>query len=63
MYALFTRKSSDPQELSFNEGEPLVIIDRGSRGEQWWTAENGRRQRGQVPCTYLGAQCRHSVVL
>ncbi len=63
VYALFSRHTSEEDELSFIEGELLVISDRGGRGEQWWSAVNTAGQRGLVPCTFLGPQCRHSVVL
>ena len=65
VYALFSHTSSDLDELSFNEGELLIISDHGDcgAGEQWWMAVNATGQRGLVPCTFLGPQCRHNVVL
>lgn len=62
VYALFSRHTSEKDELSFIEGELLMVSDR-PQGEQWWSAVNTAGQRGLVPCTFLGPQCRHSVVL
>jgi len=63
VYALFSRQTREPDELSINEGEPLIITDRGNEGEQWWSAQNSKRQTGLVPCAFLGPHPRHSIVL
>lgn len=65
VYALFSRNAGDTEELSFYEGEQLFVLSRGRRGrgevdgEGWWEVENGREEKGLVPCTYLGSTPRY----
>ena len=64
VYALFAHRSENSEELSFEEGDILMVWDRGggSHGNQWWLAEcNGLE--GLVPCTHLGVAGRYRVPL
>lgn len=67
VYALFSRNTADTTELNFYEGEQLVVLYRGIRGrgegEGWWEVQNGRGEKGLVPCTYLGSSPRYQVTL
>jgi len=48
--ALYDYQASNPDELSFQEGQPITIVDRSEDG--WWKTE----REGQiliVPAAYL----------
>lgn len=48
--ALYDYQASNPDELSFQEGQTMIIVDRSEEG--WWKTE----QNGQiliVPAAYL----------
>ncbi|XP_069104040.1 cytoplasmic protein NCK2-like [Argopecten irradians] len=45
--------STNPEELSFEKGERLVIIEKPSVDPEWWKARNGRGEAGLVPRNYV----------
>eukprot|EP00731_Ephydatia_muelleri_P026457 Em0018g557a len=61
VYTLFARQAATSEELSFEEGELLKVLERGggSRGNQWWLAECADGSEGRVPCTHLGITGRY----
>ena len=61
VYTLFARQVATSEELSFEEGELLKVLERGggSRGNQWWLAECADGSEGRVPCTHLGITGRY----
>ena len=65
VYTLFARQVATSQELSFEEGELLKVLERGGgfRGNQWWLAECADGSEGRVPCTHLGITSRYRVSL
>ncbi|KAL5467223.1 hypothetical protein EMCRGX_G031423 [Ephydatia muelleri] len=65
VYTLFARQAATSEELSFEEGELLKVLERGggSRGNQWWLAECADGSEGRVPCTHLGITGRYRVSL
>ena len=66
VYALYSRRAADSDELGVCEGERLVVLRRrvgggeGGEGGGWWEVESGAGDRGLVPCTYLGRTPRQS---
>lgn len=54
VYALFDYESQNNDELSFRDGERLVILRKGDEYErEWWWASVGEKQ-GYVPRNLLG---------
>ena len=41
----------DPEDLSFDEGEVLVLLRKDE--DDWWTMQNKRGSIGLVPVKYL----------
>ncbi|KAF8755501.1 SLA1 homology domain 1, SHD1 [Rhizoctonia solani] len=52
--ALYDYNAANPDELSFEQGEILTIIN--NNGEGWWHCANESRQIGLVPCNYIKSQ-------
>ena len=63
LYALFDYTATNPEELTFINGEMLTILQRGSDDEGWWKAENVEGIVGYVPSTFLGLYPRRQIVL
>ena len=65
VYTLFARHAETSEELSFEEGELLRVLERGggSHDSQWWLAECADGSDGRVPCTHLGITGRYRVAL
>ncbi|XP_046402674.1 cytoplasmic protein NCK1 isoform X1 [Ischnura elegans] len=53
MVALYTFRSQNEQELSFEKGDRLEILDRPPSDPEWYRARNGQGQIGLVPRNYL----------
>ena len=53
--AAFAYEGAGPEEVSFGEGERVVIVDKVEGGEGWWKAEKGGLI-GLVPATYFDSQ-------
>lgn len=51
--ALYSFKSNNDQELSFEKGDRLEILDRPSSDPDWYKARNNSGQIGLVPRNYL----------
>ncbi|XP_055386601.1 cytoplasmic protein NCK1 isoform X2 [Condylostylus longicornis] len=51
--ALYNFTSNNDQELSFEKGDRLEIIDRPSSDPDWYKARNNQGQIGLVPRNYL----------
>lgn len=51
--ALYSFNSNNDQELSFEKGDRLEIIDRPISDPEWYKARNGQGQIGLVPRNYL----------
>ncbi|XP_059617290.1 cytoplasmic protein NCK1 [Phlebotomus argentipes] len=51
--ALYSFKSNNDQELSFEKGDRLEIIDRPVSDPEWYKARNNAGQIGLVPRNYL----------
>ena len=49
--ALFDFKSEDPDDLPFNKGEILQVIEKPE--ENWWNARNSLGRIGQIPVPYV----------
>ena len=64
VHALFSHQASDSDELGFQcEGEVLHVVERKGRADQWWWAKNSSGEKGYIPCTHLGTNERHTVIL
>lgn len=66
VFTLFSRKSTDAEELSFDEGEQLVVIQKGeaeATSGEWWLAKNSTGKTGYIPSNFFGVYQRHSVSL
>ena len=48
---VFITNFQDPDELSFQEGETLTVINQDD--DDWWTAENKMGERGSIPVNYV----------
>ena len=48
---LFDFKSEDPDDLPFNKGEILEVIEKPE--ENWWNARNSKGRVGQIPVPYI----------
>ncbi|XP_023236952.1 SH2/SH3 adapter protein dreadlocks-like [Centruroides vittatus] len=51
--ALYTFTSQNEEELCFQKGEQLEIIQRPSNDPDWWKARNKKGEIGLVPKNYL----------
>ncbi|XP_044726937.1 cytoplasmic protein NCK1 isoform X2 [Chrysoperla carnea] len=51
--ALYSFTSTNDQELSFEKGDRLEILDRPPTDPEWYKARNGQGQIGLVPRNYL----------
>ncbi|XP_018575987.1 cytoplasmic protein NCK1 isoform X1 [Anoplophora glabripennis] len=51
--ALYSFSSSNEQELSFEKGDRLEILDRPASDPEWYKARNSQGQVGLVPRNYL----------
>lgn len=51
--ALYSFSSNNDQELSFEKGDRLEILDRPPADPEWYKARNGQGQVGLVPRNYL----------
>ncbi|KAG8243239.1 hypothetical protein J6590_049403 [Homalodisca vitripennis] len=51
--ALYSFTSTNDQELSFEKGDRLEILDRPPTDPEWYKARNGQGQVGLVPRNYL----------
>ncbi|KAI5736927.1 hypothetical protein M8J76_008543 [Diaphorina citri] len=51
--ALYSFTSTNEQELSFEKGDRLEILDRPQSDPEWYKARNGQGQIGLVPRNYL----------
>ncbi|XP_054709647.1 cytoplasmic protein NCK2-like isoform X2 [Uloborus diversus] len=51
--ALYTFNSQSDEELSFQKGEQLEVVERPSNDPDWWRARNNIGQIGLVPKNYL----------
>ena len=51
--ALYAFTGSTPEELSFEKGDRLVIINKPGDDPDWWRAQNERGQIGLVPQNYV----------
>ncbi|CAB3410319.1 unnamed protein product [Caenorhabditis bovis] len=51
--ALYSFDASASEELSFNKGEKLDIIEHPPHDPEWWMARNAMGQVGLVPCNYI----------
>lgn len=51
--ALYSFSSNNDQELSFEKGDRLEILDRPPSDPEWFKARNGQGQIGLVPRNYL----------
>lgn len=53
MVALYSFNSNNDQELSFEKGDRLEILDRPASDPEWYKARSGSGQIGLVPRNYL----------
>lgn len=53
MVALYSFNSNNDQELSFEKGDRLEILDRPASDPEWFKARNQQGQVGLVPRNYL----------
>ncbi|XP_022918789.1 SH2/SH3 adapter protein dreadlocks isoform X2 [Onthophagus taurus] len=53
MVALYSFTSTNDQELSFEKGDRLEILDRPASDPEWYKARNAQGQIGLVPRNYL----------
>ncbi|GJQ81089.1 putative Src homology 2 domains containing protein [Trypoxylus dichotomus] len=53
MVALYSFTSTNDQELSFEKGDRLEILDRPQSDPEWYKARNAQGQIGLVPRNYL----------
>lgn len=51
--ALYSFTSNNDQELSFEKGDRLEIVDRPASDPDWYKARNNQGQVGLVPRNYL----------
>lgn len=51
--ALYSFTGSNSEELSFEKGDKLVIIDKPPEDPEWWRARNSRGDVGLVPRNYV----------
>ena len=51
--ALYDFTGSNGEELSFEKGDKLVIVDKPLEDPEWWKARNSRGEVGLVPRNYV----------
>lgn len=51
--ALYSFTGSSNEELSFEKGDKLVIVDKPPEDPEWWRARNSRGDVGLVPRNYV----------
>ncbi|XP_076100090.1 cytoplasmic protein NCK2-like isoform X1 [Mytilus galloprovincialis] len=51
--ALYAFTGTQPEELAFEKGERLVILEKPSEDPDWWRAQNERGLVGLVPQNYV----------
>lgn len=51
--ALYRFDGSNAEELSFDKGERLIILERPSGDPDWWRAQNSKGETGLVPRNYV----------
>ena len=51
--AMYPYTGVNKEELSFEKGEKLVILEKPSYDPDWWKAQNGRGEHGLVPRTFV----------
>ncbi|XP_060573333.1 cytoplasmic protein NCK2-like isoform X2 [Ruditapes philippinarum] len=51
--ALYSFSGTTGEELSFEKGDKLVIIDKPPEDPEWWRARNSRGEVGLVPRNYV----------
>lgn len=51
--ALYSFTSQNEEELSFQKGEKLEVIDRPANDPDWWMAKNQAGATGLVPKNYV----------
>jgi len=51
--ALYPFTGTSDQELSFEKGDRLEILERPAADPEWYRARNGQGQIGLVPKNYL----------
>lgn len=51
--ALYSFSASNDQELSFEKGDRLEIVERPAADPEWYRARNGQGHVGLVPRNYL----------
>lgn len=51
--ALYSFSASNDQELSFEKGDRLEIVERPAADPEWYRARNGQGLVGLVPRNYL----------
>lgn len=55
VYAVFSYKAQQPDELEFEVNDRLVILRKGDEAErEWWWAKNEANREGYVPRNLLG---------
>jgi len=59
--ALYSFRSNNEQELSFDKGDRLEILDRPKTDPEWYKARNGQGVIGLVPRNYLQVGAGRSV--
>lgn len=55
--ALYPFTGTSDQELSFEKGDRLEILERPAADPEWYRARNGQGQIGLVPKNYLQVNC------
>ncbi|KAK3094391.1 hypothetical protein FSP39_001146 [Pinctada imbricata] len=53
VFALYAFQSNTNEELAFEKGEKLVILDKPSEDPDWWKALNSRGEVGLIPRNYV----------
>ncbi|MFH4976600.1 hypothetical protein AB6A40_003309 [Gnathostoma spinigerum] len=58
--AMYSFDAQSAEELSFQKGERLEIIDHPAHDPEWWMARNSRGETGLVPTNYIKVVDRNS---
>ncbi|CBW44381.1 Apoptotic enhancer 1 protein [Caenorhabditis elegans] len=53
VYAAYGYEAAFEDELSFDAGDELTVIEKDKVDKNWWTCEKNNGEKGQVPRTYL----------